>query len=107
MDGWEDGWKVVGRVVGGRWEGGGKMVGGWNGGCWEDSGKVMGGWWEDGGRVVGGWWEGRGRVLVGVGFLSSCNGDLRDRLVLPQRSQVSFRVARGVSGFLSSHCRVS
>ena len=41
--------------------------------------RVMGGWWEGGGRIVG--WVG-----VEVGFLSSSNGDLRDPLVLPQRS---------------------
>ena len=64
--------KVVGRVMGRR-------MGGWNGG-----------WWEDGGRVVGGGWRIVGGVVVEVGFLSSCNGDLRDPLVLPQRSQVSF-----------------
>ena len=74
--------------------------------------KVVGGWWEGGlegvRRLVGGWWEGGGRIVGGVvvalGFLSSCNGDLRDWLVLPQRSQVSFRVERGPSGFLLSHC---
>ena len=81
-------------------EGGGKMVGGWWEGGLKGGGRLVGRWWEGGGRIVGG-------VVVAVGFLSSCNGDLRDRLVLPQRSQVSFRVARGVSGFLSSHCRVS
>ena len=75
-------------------------------------GKWLGGWWEGVGkmngsvewRVLGGWWEDGGRVVVAVGLLSSCNGDLRDRLMLPQRSQVSFRVARGPSGFLSSRC---
>ena len=41
---------------------------------------------------------------VGLGFLSSCDGDFRDPLVLPQKIQVSFRVATGTSGFLSSHC---
>ena len=40
-----------------------------------------------------------------LGFLSSFDGDLRDPLVLPQESQVSMRVARGLSGFLSSQCR--
>ena len=29
-----------------------------------------------------------------LGFLSSCNGDLRDPIVLPERSRVSSRVAR-------------
>ena len=36
-----------------------------------------------------------------MGFLSSCNGDLRGWLVLPQSSQISFQVARGPLGFLS------
>ena len=40
-----------------------------------------------------------------MGFLSSCDGDLRDPIVLPQESQVSIWVARGLSGFLSSRCR--
>ena len=45
------------------------------------------------------------RVVAGcLGFLSNCDGDLRDPLVLPQRSQVSVRVARGTWGFLSSRC---
>ena len=39
-----------------------------------------------------------------LGFLSSYEGDLRDLLVLPQQSPVSMRVARDLSGFLSSHC---
>ena len=52
--------------------------------------------------------ESRGfsRIASGrLGFLSSCDGDLRDLFVLPQESQVSVRVARGLSGFLSSRCR--
>ena len=52
--------------------------------------------------------ESRGfsRVLVGIlGYLSSCDRDLRDPLVLLQRSRVSFRDSRGTSGFLSSRCR--
>ena len=45
------------------------------------------------------------RVSTGnLGFLLSYDGDLRDPLVLPQESQVSIRVARGLSGFLSSRC---
>ena len=36
-----------------------------------------------------------------LGFLSSYNGDLRDPLVLPQESQVSMPVMRGLSEFLS------
>ena len=46
------------------------------------------------------------RVVAGhLEFLSSCNGDLRDPLVFPQESQVSIRIAKGLSGFLSSWCR--
>ena len=64
---------------------------------------------EGGARMVGGWWEGDRRIVggmvVAVGLLSSCHGDLRDRLLLPQRNQVSFRVARGLSGFLSRRSR--
>ena len=81
--------KVIGRVVGGRWEGSGKMNG-------RVEWRVVGDWWDGGGRIVGG-------MVVAMGLLSSCNGDLRDRLLLPQRSQVPFRVARGPLGFLSSH----
>ena len=36
---------------------------------------------------------------------SSCHGDLREPLMLSLRSQESFRVVRGLSGFLSSWCR--
>ena len=39
-------------------------------------------------------------------FLMSYDGDLRDPLVWPQESPVSMRVARSLSGFLSSQCRV-
>ena len=52
--------------------------------------------------------ESRGfsRVAAGrLGFLSSCNRDLRGPLVLPQESQVSMQVARGLSGFLLSWFR--
>ena len=52
--------------------------------------------------------ESRGfsRVASGrLGFLSSCDGDLRDLLVLPQERQVPIRVVRGLLGFLSSRCR--
>ena len=46
------------------------------------------------------------RVAAGnLGLLPSYDGDLRDPLVLPQESQVSMRIARGISGFLSSWCR--
>ena len=46
-----------------------------------------------------------GVVSGRLGFLSSCDRDLRDPLVLPQERQVSVRVARGLLGFLSSQCR--
>ena len=47
------------------------------------------------------------RVSAGnLVFLSNYNGDLRDPLVWPQESPVSMRVARSLSGFLSSQCRV-
>ena len=52
--------------------------------------------------------ESRGfpRGLAGIwGLHSSCDVDLTDPLVLPQESQVSIRVASGLSGFLSSQCR--
>ena len=46
------------------------------------------------------------RGLAGsLGFLSSCDMDLRVPLVLPQGSQVSFRVVMGTSGFIANHCR--
>ena len=38
-------------------------------------------------------------------FLLSCDGDLRDPLMLPQEIQVSIPVTRCLSGFLSSRCR--
>ena len=52
--------------------------------------------------------ESRGfpRGLAGsLGFLSSCDMDLRVLLVLPQGSQVSFRVVTGTLECLTSHCR--
>ena len=46
------------------------------------------------------------RIATGIlGFLSSCNGDVSEPLVLPQGSQASFGVSRGTSGFLSSCCQ--
>lgn len=39
-----------------------------------------------------------------MGFRSSCDGDFREPLVLPQVSLVSFPVARWSQGELSSHC---
>ena len=45
-------------------------------------------------------------VAANLGFLSSYDEDLRDPLVWPQESPVSMRVARGLSGFLSSQCLV-
>ena len=41
-----------------------------------------------------------------LGFLSNCDGALREPLMLSQGSQASFQVVRGSLGFLSSHCRV-
>ena len=35
---------------------------------------------------------------------SSCDGDLRKLLMVPMRSQESFRVVRGLSGFLWGRC---
>ena len=44
------------------------------------------------------------RVSAGnLGFHSSCHGDLRDPLVLPQQSQVSFQIVRGSVGLLSNY----
>ena len=43
-------------------------------------------------------------VVGNSGFLSSCDGDLREPLGLPQGSQASFRVARGTAGFFLSRC---
>ena len=39
------------------------------------------------------------------GFLSSCDRDFSEPLVLLQGSQASFQDARGTSGFLLSRCR--
>ena len=50
--------------------------------------------------------SGFSHVAVGsLGFLSSCDRDLRERFVLPQGSQVSFGVLRVRAGLLSSYCR--
>ena len=38
-------------------------------------------------------------------FLSSYEWEIRDPLVWPQERPVSMRVARGLSGFLSSRCQ--
>ena len=40
-----------------------------------------------------------------IWFHSSCEGDIKEPLMLPQGSQASFQVALGGSGFLSSCCR--
>ena len=40
-------------------------------------------------------------------FFSSCGGELREPLVLPQGSAISIRVARGSRGLLSNHCRAN
>ena len=44
-------------------------------------------------------------AVRGLRFFSSYTMELREPLVLPQGSQVSMQVARGLSGFLSSQCR--
>ena len=45
------------------------------------------------------------RVVAGnLGFLSSSDEDLRDPVLWPQESPVSMQIARGLSGFLRSHC---
>ena len=50
--------------------------------------------------------HGFSRVAAGsLGFLSSCDGDLRDLLTLPPRIQVSFRDSRGTSELLLSCCQ--
>ena len=46
------------------------------------------------------------RGLVGsLGYLWSCDMDLRVPLILPQGNQVSFRVVAGTSGLLASNCK--
>ena len=50
--------------------------------------------------------RGFSRVMaVSLGCLSSCDRDVKIPLIWPQGSQVSFRVSRGSTGLLSSHCR--
>ena len=51
--------------------------------------------------------DSQGVSLVAAGSVGSllCHGDLRDPLMLFLGSQESFRVVRGLSGFLSSRCR--
>ena len=72
-------------------------------GMWHFSRETL--LWKKASSRVEGKSRGFSRVVAGsLGFISSCDGDLMDRLVLPQRSQVPFRVLRGPSGFLSSHC---
>ena len=44
-------------------------------------------------------------VAKSLEFLSTCDGDLREPLVVPQERQASFHVARGTSGFLLNRCR--
>ena len=39
-----------------------------------------------------------------MGFLTGCDVDPRVLLILPQWSQVSFRIVTGTSGFLAIHC---
>ena len=47
-----------------------------------------------------------GVIAGNVGFLPSCDRDHWKWLLWPQESPVSVRVMRGLSGFLSSLCRV-
>ena len=55
---------------------------------------------------MGGGSRGFSQLAVGnSGFLSNCNGDLGEPLVLTQGSQASFRVMRMNSELLSCHCR--
>ena len=49
--------------------------------------------------------QGVSRVAQEVWVTSRCHGDLREPLMLSLGSQESFRVVRGLSGFLSSLCR--
>ena len=44
-------------------------------------------------------------VVVSLGFHLSCDRDLREALILPQGSQVSFQVVKGSAELLLSHCR--
>ena len=44
-------------------------------------------------------------VAESFGFLSSCDGDVRETLMLPQGSEASFQVVRDTPAFLSSRCR--
>ena len=51
--------------------------------------------------------SGFSRAAAGnLGFLLSYNGELKDLLLWLQASPVSMRVAKGLSGFLSSQCQV-
>ena len=52
-------------------------------------------------------WESQGvsELRQEVWIPSSCHGDLREPLMLSLGSQESFRIVRGLSGFLSSWCR--
>ena len=46
-------------------------------------------------------------IFTSIGrFLSSYDGDFSDPLLWPQERPVSMRVARALSGFLSSRCWV-
>ena len=42
--------------------------------------------------------------VIRSGFFSSCDGKLREYLMFPQGSQVSFRIVREGSSLLLSHC---
>ena len=50
--------------------------------------------------------EPRGFSRVAAGF-SSYKGEQREPLIVPQGSQISIRVASGIWGLLSSHCRAN
>ena len=53
------------------------------------------------GRISWFLWNYSGKLRVPL----ELRGDLRDPLVFLQGSQICFRVARGTSGFVLSHCR--
>ena len=46
-------------------------------------------------------WDFSRAAAGNLGFLSRYDGDLRDPLMLPQKSPVYMRVVRALSGFLS------
>ena len=57
-------------------------------------------------HVLSGKYSGVSRGAAGrFGFLSICEVDLRESLMLPKGSEASIQVSRDTLGFLSSHCR--